>query len=72
MEASAIKFKPAIKTRRELHQQERDNIVHALQQTNGKVFGEDGAAQLLQMRPTTLASKIKRLAIDRTQFKTSP
>ena len=58
-----------IKTRKQLHLEERNNIISALQQTHGKVFGDDGAAQLLQMRPTTLTSKIKRHGIDRNQFK---
>ena len=60
-----------IKTRVELRQVEYNNIVAALKQTGGKIFSEDGAAALLQVRPTTLASKIKRLGIDRTKFKTS-
>ncbi len=60
-----------VKTREELNREERNNIITALQQTAGKVFGKDGAAQLLQMQPTTLASKIKRLGIDRTRYKTS-
>ena len=60
---------PRYKTYEELKIDEKHNIVSALWQTKGKVFGEDGAAMLLQMRPTTLASKIKRLKIDRNQFK---
>lgn len=60
-----------LKTREELQQLERNSIVHALRQCQGKVFGKDGAASMLQMRPTTLASKIKRLQIDRAAFKQS-
>ncbi|MDY6943529.1 MAG: sigma 54-interacting transcriptional regulator [Pseudomonadota bacterium] len=58
-----------VKTRQELQKEERENIVSALKQTGGKVFGKDGAAALLQMRPTTLASKIKRMRIDRAGIK---
>jgi transcriptional regulator with GAF, ATPase, and Fis domain len=42
---------------------ERANIVHALRTTNGKIYGEDGAAKLLGLKPTTLASRIKALGI---------
>jgi transcriptional regulator with GAF, ATPase, and Fis domain len=50
-------------TRDELKRQERDSILAALKQTGGKIFGADGAAQLLGMKPTTLASRIKALRI---------
>ncbi|KPJ88382.1 MAG: histidine kinase [Gammaproteobacteria bacterium SG8_11] len=59
----------SIKTPLELRQAEYNNIVAALEKTGGKIFSDDGAAALLQVRPTTLASKIKRLGIDRAQFK---
>jgi transcriptional regulator with GAF, ATPase, and Fis domain len=32
------------------------------------VFGDDGAAKLLKMKPTTLTSRLKKLAINRHQF----
>ncbi|HAI28277.1 MAG TPA: histidine kinase, partial [Thalassospira sp.] len=47
-------------TRGELRQTEYDNIIHALTMTKGKVFGENGAAALLDIKPTTLASRIKK------------
>ncbi len=31
--------------------------------TNGKIYGEDGAAELLGLKPTTLQSKLKKLKI---------
>jgi transcriptional regulator with GAF, ATPase, and Fis domain len=52
-------------TRDELKRRERESILAALQQTGGKIFGTDGAAELLGMRPTTLASRIKALKIAR-------
>jgi transcriptional regulator with GAF, ATPase, and Fis domain len=55
----------AILTRDELKSQERESIVAALKQTGGRIFGADGAAELLGMRPTTLASRIKALKIKR-------
>ena len=52
-----------VMTRAELRRVERENIESALSQTGGKVFGVHGAAALLGMRPTTLASRIKALGI---------
>jgi transcriptional regulator with GAF, ATPase, and Fis domain len=42
---------------------EADNIQRALKAATGKVSGPGGAAQLLGMKPTTLASRIKALGI---------
>ncbi|WP_297024035.1 sigma 54-interacting transcriptional regulator [Thalassospira sp.] len=55
-------------TRGELRQTEYDNIIHALTVTKGKVFGANGAAALLDIKPTTLASRIKKFKIDRRSF----
>jgi transcriptional regulator with GAF, ATPase, and Fis domain len=52
-------------TRDELRRQERDAIAAALKQTNGKVSGRGGAAELLGMKPTTLASRISALGLNR-------
>jgi formate hydrogenlyase transcriptional activator len=57
--------KQALLTREELKLQERDAIAAALKQTNGKIFGPGGAAELLAMKPTTLASRISALGINR-------
>jgi formate hydrogenlyase transcriptional activator len=57
--------KSTLLTREELKRQERDNIAGALKQTGGKLFGPDGAAELLGMKPTTLASRIKVLGLGR-------
>ena len=42
---------------------EAANIRRALQACDGKVYGDKGAAALLGMKPTTLASRIKSLGI---------
>ncbi len=55
-------------TREELKRQERENIVQALRLTKGKIFGSDGAAVLLGMKPTTLASRIKALGIKKSKL----
>jgi formate hydrogenlyase transcriptional activator len=52
-------------TRDELKRQDRENIVNALKQTNGKVSGRGGAAELLGIKPSTLASRISALGIHR-------
>jgi len=57
--------KPALLTRDELKRQERDGIAAALKQTGGRIFGPGGAAELLGMKPTTLASRITALGLKR-------
>src|SRR6185295_469626 len=44
---------------------ERQSIIEALQKSCGKIYGPNGAAELLGMRPTTLSSKIAALGIKR-------
>jgi len=51
-------------TEQERRRRDREMITRALQACNGKVFGPDGAAELLGLKPTTLASRIKRWGID--------
>ena len=53
----------AVLTDDEVRSFERSNIVAALKACGGKVFGRGGAAELLDMKPTTLASRIKALKI---------
>jgi transcriptional regulator with GAF, ATPase, and Fis domain len=55
----------ALFTRNELKRQEREMIINAIKQTNGKVSGPGGAAELLGMKPSTLASRISSLRISR-------
>src|SRR5208282_4960749 len=51
--------------RDELKARERDAIAAALKQTGGKIFGPGGAAEVLGMKPTTLASRITALGLNR-------
>ncbi|WP_025565777.1 sigma 54-interacting transcriptional regulator [Psychromonas sp. SP041] len=48
-----------------------NNMLAALEQCHWKVFGDAGAAKLLGMKPTTLASRIKRLGLSRDTHKKS-
>jgi transcriptional regulator with GAF, ATPase, and Fis domain len=57
--------KVTLPTRDELKRQERELIVNALKQTNGKVSGPGGAAELLGTKASTLGSRISSLGINR-------
>lgn len=43
---------------------DRENIILALSLSNNKISGKDGAAELLGIKPTTLASRIKNMNIE--------
>jgi transcriptional regulator with GAF, ATPase, and Fis domain len=47
----------------DLKQHERDFILEALARTRGKIYGPDGAAALLGVKPTTLSSKVHRMGL---------
>ena len=49
----------------EMKEQERQNIIAALELCNWKIGGPNGAAKLLGMPPTTLASRIKAMKLTR-------
>ncbi len=49
----------------EVRQRERDNLLAALKETNWKIHGPGGAAELLGLRPTTLIYRIKKLGLKR-------
>lgn len=53
----------AVLTEAQMRMLERENILSALHRSGGKVSGKGGAAEILQMKPTTLASRIKALNI---------
>jgi transcriptional regulator with GAF, ATPase, and Fis domain len=50
---------------KKLKDMERDHIIEALKRSNFKVSGNNGAAQLLGLKTSTLNSKMKRLGISR-------
>ena len=50
-------------TATEFKQLEKVNIEKALQHAGGKTWGPDGAAELLGMKPSTLAYQMKKLGI---------
>ena len=61
----------SVLTENEQKQQEKHNMLMALQKCQGKVFGKNGAAELLGIKPTTLSSRIKKYKIDTQRFKTN-
>jgi len=52
-----------VQTFEELKRREKENVVAALEQCRWRVSGPSGAAKLLGVKPTTLASKIKALGL---------
>jgi transcriptional regulator with GAF, ATPase, and Fis domain len=53
----------AILTDAELQQRARQNLRAALRQARGRIRGPGGAAELLGMKPTTLAARLRTLGI---------
>ena len=53
-----------ILTIQQLKQLETTNLQLAIKQCEGKIFGDEGAAKLLGINPTTLISKLKKMGIE--------
>jgi len=52
-----------ILTDRECRERERANLMKALKRADGRIYGQGGAAELLGINPTTLASRLRALKI---------
>lgn len=63
--ASTTNDSERVITIQELQEIERKNIVRALETSSWRVAGENGAAKLLGVPPSTLSSRIKALRIER-------
>lgn len=50
-------------TETQMRERERQNLVAVLARTDGKIYGEDGAAALLGIPPTTLASRMRKMGL---------
>ena len=57
---------------RSLAQAEADHIAAVLTDTRGRIYGDDGAAERLDIKPTTLQSRMKKLGLDRRDFVRAP
>jgi PAS domain S-box-containing protein len=64
-EAAAAPDPGAVLTSRELARLERENLRRALEATGWQIAGEGGAARLLGVAPSTLASRVKALRLRR-------
>jgi formate hydrogenlyase transcriptional activator len=52
-------------SKKSLEEVERQHIIEVLTKANWKIRGEDGAAKILDLNPTTLEARIKKLGIMR-------
>jgi len=48
-----------------IHENERDYIISVLNKCKGRIWGAGGAAEILNIPPTTLRSKMKRLGVQK-------
>ena len=56
-------------TEAEMRQREKKNLVAALQHAGWKVYGPGGAADLLGLKPSTLATRMRTMRIERPRRK---
>ena len=49
----------------EIRELERSNLAAALERSGGRIYGAGGAAELLGLKPTTVASRVERLGLKR-------
>ncbi|MEC7815412.1 MAG: sigma 54-interacting transcriptional regulator [Pseudomonadota bacterium] len=62
-------YQDELLTDAQLQTLEEQNLMRALTISGGRIFGDDGAAALLGIKPTTLTSRLKKRGIDPVQFK---
>ena len=63
-----LKIAPQLMSAQEQKSLEKINLTKAVKHCHGKIYGDKGAAQLLGLKPTTLASKLKKYGINRQDF----
>ncbi len=56
-------------TETEMREREKKNLVAALQHAGWKVYGPGGAADLLGLKPSTLATRMRAMHIERPRRK---
>jgi transcriptional regulator with GAF, ATPase, and Fis domain len=59
---SGLPADAVVLTDRELREGERANVMRALERAGGRIYGRGGAAELLGLNPTTLASRLRAFA----------
>ena len=65
-------FGDPVQTGETLEQTEFNLILRTLKNVHWKVEGPGGAAELLNLHPSTLRSKMRKLGIERPRYKTQP
>ena len=60
---SATRRDDVVLTDRECRDRERQNLVRAVERCEGRIYGRGGAAELLGINPTTLASRLRAFKI---------
>jgi transcriptional regulator with GAF, ATPase, and Fis domain len=60
---SALQERSVVISDTEMNRRVRDNMVVALKRSGGKVYGPDGAAEALGVKPTTLYTRLKKLGL---------
>ena len=56
-------------TEEQMRELQRRNLVAALEAAGGRISGKGGAAELLGIKPTTLADRMRALGIERPRRK---
>ena len=67
MKSRHTAVKGSVLSREEVKRRERENLMRAIEQCKGKIYGPDGAAAILGMKPTTLSSRIKKMNLQSSQ-----
>jgi transcriptional regulator with GAF, ATPase, and Fis domain len=67
MKSRHTAVKGSVLSREEVKRRERENLMKAIEQCKGKIYGPDGAAAILGMKPTTLSSRIKKIKLQSSQ-----
>ena len=67
--SSIAQCQPEPTAEKDWERQMKLNAISVLKRTAGKVSGEGGAAQLLGLKPTTLASRLKKWGVDPRDYK---
>jgi transcriptional regulator with GAF, ATPase, and Fis domain len=62
---STPRLPDVVLTDRELREREHANVMRALERTGGRIYGRGGAAELLGVNPTTLASRLRAFTAGR-------
>jgi DNA-binding NtrC family response regulator len=60
---NAAAIRASVLSKEQMQRSERENILRALKQSKGKIYGPDGAAAILGIKLLTHASRMKKMRI---------